>query len=277
MIYPLTVQAERLADKPALIDDRADGTVRAWTFAELNRQANRLANVFRDLGLAPGERFIWCGPNSPEIVFVSHARAKVGATAVPLNYRLTPEETAYIVEDSDAVLIYADAEQAETFAKIRDSIPRVRHIAYNALDPETMLLFYSQVLGLREVPSSYQRRQQGLDNRFCGDGKTNLAIHPFYSRAEGHEAKYGINHIGFLTRDMQAVIAELQTVLKIAPRPSTRRCPSRARRRRRRGRRAARRQRPSRPCRRCSWRASPSRRRCCCAATGRTRPCRGGW
>jgi catechol 2,3-dioxygenase-like lactoylglutathione lyase family enzyme len=100
--------------------------------------------------------------------------------------------------------------------------PRVRHIAYNALDPETMLLFYSQVLGLREVPSSYQRRQQGLDNRFCGDGKTNLAIHPFYSRAEGHEAKYGINHIGFLTRDMQAVIAELQTVLKIAPRPSTR-------------------------------------------------------
>ena len=39
--------------------------------------------------------------------------------AVPLNYRLTPEETAYIVEDSDAVLIYADAEQAETFARAR--------------------------------------------------------------------------------------------------------------------------------------------------------------
>jgi catechol 2,3-dioxygenase-like lactoylglutathione lyase family enzyme len=102
------------------------------------------------------------------------------------------------------------------------SFPRVRHIAYNALDPETMLLFYTQVLGLREVPSSYLRRQQGLGNRFCGDGKTNLAIHPFYSRAEGHEAKYGINHIGFLTRDMQAVIAELQTILKIAPRPATR-------------------------------------------------------
>jgi catechol 2,3-dioxygenase-like lactoylglutathione lyase family enzyme len=100
--------------------------------------------------------------------------------------------------------------------------PRVRHIAYNALDPETMLLFYTQVLGLREVPSSYQRRRQGLGNRFCGDGVTNLAIHPFYSSAEGHEAKYGINHIGFLTNDMQAVLAELSSVLKIAPRPSTR-------------------------------------------------------
>jgi len=100
--------------------------------------------------------------------------------------------------------------------------PRVRHIAYNALDPDTMLLFYTQIFGLREVPSSYLRRQQGRGNRFCADGQTNLAIHPFYSQVEGHEAKYGINHIGFLTDAMQATMAELSAVLKIAPRPSTR-------------------------------------------------------
>ncbi|MBM2803119.1 MAG: hypothetical protein HW419_1012 [Deltaproteobacteria bacterium] len=100
--------------------------------------------------------------------------------------------------------------------------PRVRHIAYNALDPETMLLFYTQVFRLREIPSSYQRRHQGLCNRFCADGKTNLAIHPFYSPVEGHEAKYGINHIGVLTNTMQATMAELSSVLKIVPRPSTR-------------------------------------------------------
>lgn len=102
------------------------------------------------------------------------------------------------------------------------SFPRVRHIAYNALDPEMMLRFYTQVFGLREVPSSYLRRQQGRGNRFCGDGKTNLAIHPFYNPIEGHEARFGINHIGFLTDAMQATMAELSSVLKIAPRPSTR-------------------------------------------------------
>jgi len=102
------------------------------------------------------------------------------------------------------------------------SFPRVRHIAYNALDPDTMLLFYTQIFGMREVPSSYLRRQQGRGNRFCADGKTNLAIHPFYSQVEGHEAKYGINHIGFLTNEMQATMAELSAVLNIAPRPSTR-------------------------------------------------------
>jgi len=136
VIYPLTVQAERLADKPAVIEDRPGRAPLVWSYAELNRQANRLAHVFRDLGLEPGERFIWCGPNSPALVAVGHARAKVGATAVPLNYRLTPEETAYIVEDSDAVLIYADAEHAETFARIRPQMKRVRHIViYGGLYP----------------------------------------------------------------------------------------------------------------------------------------------
>ena len=128
MIYPLVVQAERIPDKPAVIDDRPDGTVVTWTYAELNRRANQLASVFLDLGLKPGERFVWCGPNSPGVVCASAARTKVGATTVPLNYRLTPEETAYIVEDADAVLVYVDAEHAETFARIRASIPRVRHI-----------------------------------------------------------------------------------------------------------------------------------------------------
>lgn len=100
--------------------------------------------------------------------------------------------------------------------------PRIRHIAYNALDPERMLQFYTQVLGLREVPTSYVRRQQGLGNRFGGDGFTNLAIHPFYSRAEGHEVKFGINHMGFLVDNIRATMAELSSVLKIVPRPSNR-------------------------------------------------------
>jgi acyl-CoA synthetase (AMP-forming)/AMP-acid ligase II len=140
MISPLTVQADRLADKPALIDDRPGSPAIIWSYAELNRQANRLAHVFRALDLKPGERFVSCGPNSPALVAVGHARAKVGATSVPLNYRLTAEEIAYIVEDSDAVLIYADAEQAETFARIRPQMTRVRHVViHGGRVPDGML------------------------------------------------------------------------------------------------------------------------------------------
>jgi fatty-acyl-CoA synthase/long-chain acyl-CoA synthetase len=128
MIYPIQIQAQRLPDKPAVIEDRPDGTRLSWTYGELNRQANRLAHVLIDLGLKAGERIVVCGPNSAAGIRTGYARAKVGATAVPLNYRLTPEETAYIVDDSDAVLACVDAEQAPIFAQIRASIPRVRAV-----------------------------------------------------------------------------------------------------------------------------------------------------
>ena len=47
---------------------------------------------------------------------------------VPINYRLTPAEAAYIVDDSDAVVVYVDAEYAETFTSNRNQMPKVRHI-----------------------------------------------------------------------------------------------------------------------------------------------------
>ncbi len=56
----LTLHAERLADKPAVIGDQPGGSVTRWTFAELNRQVNRLANVFLDLGVKPGDKVVWC-------------------------------------------------------------------------------------------------------------------------------------------------------------------------------------------------------------------------
>ena len=43
-------------------------------------------------GVRRGERIVWCGPNSPGLVRMIHAARKLGAVAVPLDYRLPPEE-----------------------------------------------------------------------------------------------------------------------------------------------------------------------------------------
>ena len=73
-------------------------------------------------------KFVWCGRNSAAIVRAIHARGNVGATSVPLNYRLAPDEMAYVVDDSDAAVVYVDAEIAPAFAEIRSRLPRVREI-----------------------------------------------------------------------------------------------------------------------------------------------------
>ena len=124
----LSVHARSQPGKPGVIDDRPDGTVTIWTYAELEAQANRVANLLLALGAGPGTKVLWCGPNSPQVVAVMNATRKIGAIAVPLNYRLTPEEACYIVNHSDAEVAYVDYEHAPMFAALRGQLEKVRHV-----------------------------------------------------------------------------------------------------------------------------------------------------
>jgi len=136
----LSIYAATQPDKPGVIDDKGDGNVVTWTYAELEAQSNRVANLLLSLGSGPGKKIIWCGPNSPEVVAVINAARKIGAVAVPLNYRLTPEEAEYVVNHSDAEIAYLDWEHAPMFAGIRDRLERVRHfIAVGGPAPGGML------------------------------------------------------------------------------------------------------------------------------------------
>jgi fatty-acyl-CoA synthase/long-chain acyl-CoA synthetase len=124
----LSLYASVQPDKPAMVDDRPDGTVITKTFAELDAATNRLANVLLDLGVRPGDtNVVWCGQNSIGLVLMINAARKLGVTAVPLNYRLSDDEAAYVTDHSDADIVYVDAEFAPMFERIRSRLPKVRH------------------------------------------------------------------------------------------------------------------------------------------------------
>ena len=63
---------------------------------------------------------------------IVNAARKVAATAVPLNYRLSDEEAAYVTDHSDSEVVYVDAEFAPLFERIRGSLPKVK--AYLVFD-----------------------------------------------------------------------------------------------------------------------------------------------
>src|SRR3546814_5080594 len=65
------------------------------SLSELNEAVNRYGNVLRGLDVRAGEKVLWVGENSWEVVAVNHAARKVGAVCVPMNYRLAPDEAAY--------------------------------------------------------------------------------------------------------------------------------------------------------------------------------------
>lgn len=131
----LTAHAANQGDKTAVIDDRANGDVRICTYAELEARSNQLAHVIIERGVRPGGKVVWCGQNSTGLVEMVNAARKVGSTAVPLNYRLSDDEAAYVVDHSDATVVYVDAEFAPLFERIRDRLPKVTEILVFDGDP----------------------------------------------------------------------------------------------------------------------------------------------
>jgi acyl-CoA synthetase (AMP-forming)/AMP-acid ligase II len=127
-IDALTQHAQKTPDKLAVIDDRPGQPLFKLTFAELDARVNRLGHVLLARGVKPGDKIVWCGMNSIGIVAMMHAARKIGATAVPLNYRLTPDEAAYVVDHCDAALVWVDAEFAPLIAQIRSQTPKLRDV-----------------------------------------------------------------------------------------------------------------------------------------------------
>jgi acyl-CoA synthetase (AMP-forming)/AMP-acid ligase II len=135
----LTAYAAAQPDKVAVIDDRRGVDVRTRTFAELEDRSNRLANVLLEHGVTAGTTVVWCGQNSVGIVEAINACRKVGAVAVPLNYRLSDEEAAYVIDHSDAQTVYVDADFAPMVARVRGDIPKVQHVfVFDGDTPEGM-------------------------------------------------------------------------------------------------------------------------------------------
>lgn len=79
------------------------------TFSELNNRCNQAANALLASGVQKGERVALLLMNSAEFVELYFALAKIGAVAVPLNWRLAPDELEFILRDSGArTLIYGE-------------------------------------------------------------------------------------------------------------------------------------------------------------------------
>src|SRR5262245_65012062 len=105
MTYGLAANAAAASDRPALVC----GT-RRLTYGELDRLVNRVAHALAARGVGPGGRVALLLSNGPEFLAVTHAAAKLGALAVPINYRWRRGEIAYVLEDAAPEVFVLEAE-----------------------------------------------------------------------------------------------------------------------------------------------------------------------
>lgn len=93
------------AGRTALLWEGEDGSSRRYTFAELQAEANRFANVLRNLGIGVGERVAIYMPMIPETVIALYGIYKAGAVAVPLFSGFGPDAVALRLSDVEAKMV----------------------------------------------------------------------------------------------------------------------------------------------------------------------------
>jgi malonyl-CoA/methylmalonyl-CoA synthetase len=116
--------AAKSPDKKALTFFRNGREDTSLTYADLERDAGRMANTLLGWGVQKGDRVVCCMEKSLFFVIAHLATLKLGAISVPLNPGFKKEELAYLLGDAQAKVIFAGETQARTIREI-DGRPRV--------------------------------------------------------------------------------------------------------------------------------------------------------
>jgi carnitine-CoA ligase len=99
-----------------------------YTAAEIDRQANRLANALADLGVGQGSTVASMLDNGPEAVLTWFAVHKLGAIAVPVNTALKGPMLRHQLADSRASVVMVQDDLAGRPAEVQEALPELRHL-----------------------------------------------------------------------------------------------------------------------------------------------------
>jgi len=79
-----------------------------WTYQEFYDRVNRLSHYLKDLGVGKDDKVAILHPNCHYFLETYYGITQIGAISVPINYRLSPKEIAFILQDSESKLLIVD-------------------------------------------------------------------------------------------------------------------------------------------------------------------------
>ncbi len=123
--------ADRTPDKVALV---CDG--QRLTYAQLEAQANRLANALRACGVGRGERIVLYLPNSVELAVGIFAALKAGGVFVVANYSTKLQKLTYVLNDCQASALITSTHRAGMAAHLAQAVPSLKTTVLTPQAPE---------------------------------------------------------------------------------------------------------------------------------------------
>jgi fatty-acyl-CoA synthase len=108
--------------RTAVVDEPGvAGSLGAPSYADLEARARGMALTLDDLDVRHGERVAIVSPNSARFLTAFFGVSGHGRVLVPINFRLTSDEIAYIVEHSGASVLLYDPDLADQVDRIKVS------------------------------------------------------------------------------------------------------------------------------------------------------------
>ncbi len=115
--------AHQHPDKPVFIMANSGEVI---TYGEYEERCNRLAHLFRDMGLARGDHVAFFMENNPRMLEAEGAAERSGLYYTCINSYLAPDEVAYIVNDCQAKVVISSGAKRSTATELVANAPNVQ-------------------------------------------------------------------------------------------------------------------------------------------------------
>jgi len=109
-------------DRESIVDGE-----RRFTYEAFLDRSDRWSAALQSLGVRPGDRVVYIAPNTHAQLESFYAVPQIGAVLVPINYRLTPADFAYMIEHSGSRVVCVHSDYLEAVDSIRADIRGVEH------------------------------------------------------------------------------------------------------------------------------------------------------
>ncbi|MFE3289914.1 fatty-acid--CoA ligase FadD5 [Rhodococcus sp. NPDC059234] len=142
--------ATHAAMRPDATALRFQGATTTWS--ALHSRSEALADALSRRGVGFGDRVLLLMLNRPEFLEAVLAVNALGAIAVPVNFRLTPPEIAFIVTDSGATTVVTDVPLSPLVAAVRQQVPALSQAVVVGQEGGDGVLGYEELLAEQGDP-----------------------------------------------------------------------------------------------------------------------------
>ena len=183
--------ADETPEKRALVWFNVEGEEHIFSFADIKKYSNQMANVFRSAGIGHGDRVILILKRHYEYWFAAVALHKLGAVMIPATHMLTVSDFVYRIKSSKAKAIVCTT-QNEVPEKITAALKEADMTAKLWCVQKDADGFENLTEAMREAPEKFERVQTLATDPmmlYFTSGTTG------YPKGVIHEHSYPLAHI----------------------------------------------------------------------------------